>query len=192
MKGYCYLKVFRCRRAARVLCLLPLAVGVLFEPAALGQRSAGEYEVKAAVLYNFAKFVEWPDDAFANDSAPLVIGVVGDNPFGNGLEEAINGKTAGGRTLAIRHFSQKDDLRNCHMLFVCASQTRRVSQILAAVSEASVLTVSDIEGFLAAGGMINLVMENGHVRFLIRASAATRVRLKISSKLLSLARNPVD
>ena len=189
--GFCQQRRDERARSIKVLSLL--CVIAFFEPCSiLCQRAATEYEVKAAFVYNFAKFVEWPDDAFADDSSPMVLGVIGESPIQDSLDWTIKGKTAGGRPLIIRRLSQKDDLRNCHILFVCASERKQAVQILAAVSGSAVLTVSDVEGFLGAGGMINLVMEKDHVRFLIRASAATRVRLKISSKLLALSRNPVD
>jgi hypothetical protein len=157
-------------------------------PKIYAQDAATEYQVKAAYLFNFLKFVEWPGDAFADSLAPIVVGVVGDNPFGSSLPEVAVGKTVQGRDLVIRGYHAGENMRGASILFISASEKKRLPQILAALHGSSVLTVADMDGFLVAGGIIQFVLENDRVRFAINVSAATQARLKISSKLLSLAR----
>jgi hypothetical protein len=152
-------------------------------------QTSDEYQVKAAFLYNFAKFVDWPAEAFSGSGAQLVIGVVGDDPFGGALDQAINGKSIGGHSLTIRRLKWGQDLRSCHILFISSSERKRLPQIIQSVRGASVLTVGDVDGFNQQGGIINFVLESSKVRFEINARASDQVRLRISSKLLALAKN---
>jgi len=155
---------------------------------ALAQDSPSEYQVKAAYLFNFLKFVEWPEGAFPDPLAPIVIGIVGDDPFGEALPQVVIGKTAQGRDLVIRKYRAGEDLRASHILFISASEKKRLPQLLASLHGSNVLTVADFEGFLEEGGMIQLFSETNRIRFAINVDAAVRAKLKLSSKLLSLAR----
>jgi YfiR/HmsC-like len=166
-------------------CLLVL---LFFGVPVLAQEAPSEYQVKAAYLYNFLKFVEWPEDSFADPLAPIVIGVVGEDPFGNALPQVVIGKTIQGRDLVIRKYHSGEDLRGAHILFISVSEKKRLPQVLSGLRGSSVLTVADMDGFLEAGGMIQLLSEDNRVRFAINLDAADRARLKISSKLLSLAK----
>jgi hypothetical protein len=152
------------------------------------QEPPSEYQVKAAYLFNFLKFVEWPDDAFADPLAPYVVGVVGEDPFGSALPQVVIGKTVQGRDLVIRLYRPGEPLRGAHILFISASEKKRLPAILSALRGSSTLTVGDTGEFLEAGGMIQFLSENDRVRFAINVDAARRGRLKISSKLLSLAK----
>jgi YfiR/HmsC-like len=152
------------------------------------QEAPTEYQVKAAYLFNFLKFVEWPGDPIANTNGHWVIGIVGDNPFGDDLTQIISGKTVQGHELLVRRFQPGEDLHACHVLFISASEKKRLPSLLAALSGSSVLTVGDTDHFIESGGMIQFVMEEKRVRFGIDVRAAGRARLKVSSKLLSLAR----
>ena len=152
------------------------------------QEAPTEYQVKAAYLYNFLKFVEWPGDPLANTQGQWVIGIVGDNPFADQLTQVIAGKTVQGHELQIKRFQPGEDLRVCHVLFISASEKKRLPTMLAALSGSSVLTVADMDHFIESGGMIQFVMEEKRVRFGIDVGAASRARLKVSAKLLSLAR----
>jgi hypothetical protein len=151
-----------------------------------GSVSVQEYQVKAAFLYNFAKFVDWPPPA-AGPKAPLVIVVFGRDPFGPALADTVWGKTINDRPLEVRHASRIEDLLPCHLLFISAQERRRVPEILKAVESAGVLTVSETDDFLDQGGAVRFVMEERRVRFGINLDAARRNGLTISSKLLSLA-----
>jgi YfiR/HmsC-like len=152
------------------------------------QDALSEYQVKAAYLFNFLKFVEWPEESFADPLAPIVIGVVGEDPFGNALPQVVIGKTVQGRDLVIRIYRPGEDLRGVHILFISASERKRLPIILSSLRGSSVLTVADTAGFLDAGGMIQFLNENGRVRFAINVDATGRAKLKMSSKLLSLAK----
>jgi YfiR/HmsC-like len=167
-----------------------LIIGFLFSSSMniYAQDSVSEYQVKAAYLFNFLKFVDWPEDAFPDPLAPIVIGIVGDDPFGPALPQVIIGKTVQGRDLIIRKYHFGDDMRATHILFVSVSEKKRTAQIVASLKGSSVLTVADFTEFLGEGGMIQLYSENNRIRFAINVDSATRAKLKISSKLLSLAR----
>jgi uncharacterized protein DUF4154 len=177
-------------RILRTVVLLALLVStqIVTAPQGLAQDSPSVYQVKAAYLFNFAKFVEWPEEAFADPLAPIVIGIVGDDPFGDALPQVVSGKTVQGRDLIIRKYRAGEDLRGSHILFISASEKKRLPQILSSLHGSCVLTVADMDGFLEEGGMILLVSEENRVRFAINADAANQAKLKLSSKLLSLAR----
>jgi hypothetical protein len=175
-------------RAPRRLALLSLVWIVASGIIAGRAQAATEYQVKAAFLYNFAKFVEWPDDAFAKSGGTFIIGVVGDDPFGSDLDDVVSGKSIDGHRIEIRRFHNAGDLRTSHILFICRSERSQIGPILRRVGNAPTLTVADTDGFLGRGGMINFLIEDSKVRFEINPSPAHRAGLKISSKLLQLAR----
>jgi len=147
-----------------------------------------EYQIKAAFLYNFAKFVEWPTDAFADPRAPIVVGIVGEDPFGSVLDKIVLGKTVNGRVLEIKRLKPGPDLRNCHILFLNSSEKKHLAPILESLQGSSVLTVGETDRFAQSGGVINFIFEENKVRFEINSETAARAGLKISSKLLALAR----
>jgi YfiR/HmsC-like len=151
-------------------------------------QSVGEYQIKAAFLFNFAKFVEWPPGSFSDPSTPLQICVLGQDPFGEELRKITDQKTVNGRKLEVKHVIDLPEARNCHILFIGASEKLSRKKILAGLQGASVLTVSDTKGFVGEGGMINFVLENDRVKFEVSPVAAERAGLKISSKLLSVAK----
>jgi hypothetical protein len=148
-----------------------------------------EYQVKAACLFNFLKFVEWPSDAFSDPLAPVVIGIVGDDPFGADLSQIILGKTVMNRDVIVRHYKQTDDLRTCQILFISSSEGKRLPKILEGLRGFSVLTVADLDHFIEAAGMIQFKVEDNRVRFAIGLDSAVSARLKISSKLLAVAQS---
>jgi len=172
---------------ALALVLLALFwVGALCSAPREACAASSEYQVKAAFLYNFMKFVEWPGDGLSNPGT-LTLGILGRDPFGDALDE-VRDKTAKGRRVAVLHLRSIEEAKECDLLFVCASERGRLPQILRAVQNARVLTVADQEGFCQAGGIINLVFVNNRVGFEVNVAAATRVRLRVSSQLLKLAR----
>lgn len=151
-----------------------------------------EYQLKAAFLFHFAKFVEWPADAFKETSSPLVIGVLGDSPFGDDLEKTVRGKKLNDHPLAVQAFRSAGEVTNCHILFISTSERPRMPEIFQGLGRSSVLTVGETERFTESGGMINFVMEGNKIRFQINNVAAKQAGLKISSKLLSLALRPTS
>jgi hypothetical protein len=146
-----------------------------------------EYEAKAAFLFNFVKFVEWPSDAFSDASAPLIIGVVGDDKSSLVIDQIINGKIANGRRILVKRFSNFRTLTACHMVFVRSSERERIRQTLEAAGSGT-LTVGEMESFAHWGGVINFIIADGKLRLEINQTSAERAGLKISAKLLSLAR----
>jgi hypothetical protein len=153
------------------------------------QNSPSEYQVKAAYLFNFLKFVEWPGQSPGDTPGPWLICVAGENPFGSDLAQVISGKSVQGHELQIKDSLAPGDLHACHILFVSASERKRLPVILAALKGSSTLTVGDMENFTGSGGMIQFIEEDGRVRFVINAGAASGAGLKVSSKLLSLAQS---
>jgi hypothetical protein len=147
----------------------------------------GEYQVKAAFLYNFAKFVEWPGSAFKSANEPVTICVLGRNPFGNTLEDAVAGKVVEGRTFAVRQISGMQGAGGCRILFVSGSERKQFRAGAASIAGQGLLTVGEWKEFIADGGVVNFKLESGKVRFEINVAAAERENLRISSKLLSLA-----
>ena len=151
--------------------------------------SDSEYVIKAGFIYNFAKFVEWPDDAFASGDGAFVIGVLGNFRFGVSLSEAVTGKTVRGRKIKIQILKPHDNLRECHILFVSGSDKKRLIEILSPLRGASVLTVGESDEFLEAGGTIRFRVDDERVRFEVNLSGAESARLRMSSQLLAAARS---
>jgi hypothetical protein len=146
-----------------------------------------EYQLKAAFIFNFAQFVEWPQEAFAGPDAPLVIGVVGDNPFGGVLEQVVGGKKAGGRSIVVKHFQNAGALERCQVLFVSGSERDRMPQIVERCARENTLTVGDFDDFTGSAGMIRFMTQDNRLRFEVNLEAMGRGRLRASAKLLKLA-----
>jgi len=151
------------------------------------QEQPSEYQVKAAFLFNFAKFVEWPPEAFPGTNSPIIIGVLGKNVFGDDLEKIIRDRRVNNRPFQFRNFDSAGEATHCHILFISASEKDNFKKILNNLNRASVLTVSETDGFIQAGGMVNFTIEDSKIRFQISDEAAKKAGLRISSKLLSLA-----
>jgi len=158
---------------------------LVFWMAAAARAQVDEYQVKAAFLYNFAKFVDWPARAFHSQEEPIAICTLGSNPFGDALDRVVNGKTAGGRPLLARHVADAPSPSDCHILF--ASDLKKFRAIAPRLRGTAVLTVGESPEFIAAGGMINFKIEGGRIRFEINVQAVEQGQIHISSKLLSLA-----
>jgi hypothetical protein len=176
----------RCR--ARGLALgaaLVLAAGPALARA--GDVVATEYAVKAAFLYHFAKFTEWPAAAGGPNPPVVHMCVLGDDPFGQALED-LSERGADGLRVDVRHVTRVEAQPRCHILFISMSEGDRLAEDLARASRDSILTVSDLAGFAQAGGVIQFVLEDGKVRFWINRAAAERGGLHLSSRLLALAR----
>jgi hypothetical protein len=146
-----------------------------------------EYAVKAAYIYNFAKFVEWPMEPSTEDGA-FVIGILGQDPFGGALDEIVLGKTIRDKKIAVKRFSRIEDATNSHILFIGNSEKESMAQIIKRLNGMPILTVSDIGRFAEQGGMIELVIDQNRVRFAINVASAEQAGLKPSSQLLKLAR----
>ncbi len=167
----------------RLLLLGTVGSGLAGEKARAESAAYDEYEVKAAFLFNFVQFVKWP----AAPGGQLLIGILGDDPFGGALDKIIKGETVAGRKLAIKRSHKADDLKGCQVVFVAGSERANVGGILASLTGANVLTVGETEGFVKQGGAIGFSSGGEKVRFEINNGAAQRAGMEISSRLLKLA-----
>ena len=168
--------------------LLVVALALLGEAALATPDTFSEYEVKAAFLYNFAKFIDWPQESGAEPKQPFVIGVLGEDPFGQVLDETVAGKQVRGRGFVVKRFLSANDLEPCHILFIAASERRHLDPIFARLRSRATLTVSEVEGFAESGGMINFTIDALRVRFEINLVVLEDARLKANSQMLNLAR----
>ena len=146
-----------------------------------------ESQVKALFLVNFAKYVDWPADAFATDTAPVVIGLVGRDDLGSNLEQATDGKMINGRRILVLHVAGPKEYKRCHILFISGSEKDRLKDILGEVKDSPVLTVGETDDFLSLAGMISFTKKANKIRLEINLAAAQQAHLKLSSKLLSVA-----
>lgn len=146
-----------------------------------------EYDLKAAFLFNFAQFVEWPAEAFADSTSPITIGVLGDDPFGQSLDHIVAGERVRRRAFVVRRFRSVDQVQSCQILFVSSSERKRLDRILGALAHRSVLTVGDTKDFTDHSGIIGFDLEQQRLRLRINVAAANDARLTISSKLLRQA-----
>jgi hypothetical protein len=177
----------------RPLWLVLLLAGPATAPVSLAAAAAprsSEYTLKAAFLFNFTKFVDWPADTFADEKSPFNLCVLGgDDPFGGSLDEVVANETVNGRPIAVRRAAREADLRGCQMVFLSRAQRDRQPEVLAGLRGSPVLTVGETDRFLADGGLIRFFLEaNRLVRFEVNLPAVERTPLKISSKLLRLAK----
>ena len=154
---------------------------------ACGAQDTSEQEVKAAFLSKFAGYVEWPEAAFASTEAPVVIGVLGDDALAGSVEQAVSGRGVEGRRMSVRRVKAGEATGTLHILFVSKSEGGRLGQILRGASPRPVLTVTDSEGALDQGSVINFVVADRRVRFEISLQSAERSNLKLSSRLLAVA-----
>ena len=171
---------------ARRICVWLLFPVCLFCAQAIGQHRAAEYQVKAAFLLNFTKFVEWPASAFEDANSPLAICILGDDPFGGALDDLVQGESVNGRKLAVERIRSAPRPKSCQVLYINKAE-KGVSAVLSGLG-AGVLTVGDGDGFAREGGIIAFVLDGRHVRFDINQRAASDASLAISSRLLNVAR----
>ncbi len=185
-------------------------VGILLSAAVLrptqvwaAPQVSEEYQIKAAFIYNFIKFVEWPQGRLPSESEPIVVGLVGKDPFGEVLDQVAQ-KPVKDRRIVIKRFPsvssedadpihpQLDAIRQCHVLFICSSEKKAASRLLSAMANSAILTIGDAPGFLEDGGMINFLVEDRKVRFEIGLAKARTAKLDISSQLLRLAKRVIE
>ena len=148
-----------------------------------------EYQLKAVFLFNFVQFVDWPPSAPQDSQPPppLLIGILGDDPFGAFLDETVRGERLGARPIQVRRYRRIADIEECNILFISRSENERVAEILSAVKNRPVLTVSDGDGFASQGGIIQFFTDKNRIRIRINLDAAQAANLTISSKLLRVA-----
>src|SRR5467141_3590402 len=175
--------------------IVALSVSLSWAPEAIAQApdssDSSEYLIKAGFIYNFAKFVEWPATAFAQSDSPIVIGILGTDPFGNLIDRIVENKKIGARGIVVKRLkwgTDLKDLKECKILFVGASEKAHLDDLVQIVKSLPILTVGETPGFAERGGVIRFVLEDNRVRFEINVEAARQADLTISSRLLTMAR----
>jgi hypothetical protein len=192
-----------------IVLALALFMAAIATKARADSAASLEYQVKAAFLYNFIKFVDWPEEKTADGNEPIIIGIIGKDPFGSAFDP-IKDDIVKDKKVVIKRFTGLEELKNsgeedkskphpqveiikkCHLLFICNSENKSLKETINLVQDHSVLTVADTQGFLESGGIINFVMEEKKVRFEINITAAKRAKLKIRSQLLKLAKRTIE
>ena len=169
-------------------CYGAIFFSILFPFLAAGRTQPQEHQVKAAFIFHFAQLVDWPPEALGDDGGPMVFCTTGDDAALSGLEAVVQGKQIGNHPLRVRHVREQDDFRGCLVLFIAGDNTKFVISTLARLKDAPILTVGESENFVADGGMIGLFLQENKIRFDINLKAAQRANLKISSRLLLLAK----
>ena len=175
-----------------------IAITCLLSAMALGGHAQGmdsadssEYLIKAGFIYNFAKLVQWPATAFAQPDSPIVIGILGDDPFGATLDRIVADKKINGRSLVVRRLKWSRDfkeVKDCNILFVSISEKEHIDSVVEMMKQLPVLTIGDAPGFARRGGIMNFTLEDNKVRFEVNVEAAKHADLTISSRLLTLAK----
>jgi hypothetical protein len=157
--------------------------------AILGAQTApsNEYQLKAVFLFNFTQFVEWPREAFVDPDEPLIIGVLGADPFGPYLDQTVQGEKINGRAIEVRRYRSVAEIQACHVLFISQSETPRMRDILSRLRTRSILTVGDSDNFAQHGGIIRFYTDKGRIKLRVNLDSAKEARLTISSKLLRAA-----
>jgi YfiR/HmsC-like len=180
--------LIRVRLSTLAVVLVLLFLGQSLSPA----QTMSEYQVKAAYLYNFAKFVEWPGGAFSSPTAPLQFCVLNDQAFESELNRLVTGKAIAGRPANVTSVRNAEESRRCHILFINSSQRGQVRHVLEVLRDTSVLTVGETQGFVEEGGIINFVLQDDRVQFQVNHKAAAQAALHISSRLLSVAKLVIE
>jgi hypothetical protein len=197
-------------RAYKLIVLASVLFMAAIAPRAQADSAAStEYQVKAAFLYNFVKFVDWPSEKTTDGNEPVIIGIIGKDPFGRSFEPIMSKPVKGGKVVIKRFIGleeleksrerdesgrhpQIDSIRKCHLLFICPSEKKKLKETISLVEDHNVLTVADTKGFLESGGIINFIIEKKKVGFEISIATAKRAELKIRSQLLRLAKRIVE
>jgi hypothetical protein len=159
-------------------------IGLLALRAGTPPAPTDEEKLKAVFLFNFAQFVDWPATTFARADAPLVIGVLGEDPFGAYLDELVEGEQVGSHPLLVHRYHRGDELTGCHILFVSRSESDEIARLIPGLKGRSILTISDAETFTRHGGMVRFVTEAGKIRLRINVNVARDAGLTLSSKIL--------
>jgi len=176
----------------RLRLLITIVVLILpslgFDAQAQDSSGSSEYLIKAGFIYNFANLVQWPANAFSQPDSPIVIGILGEDPFGTILDRVLAGKRVNGRAFLVKRLKSVLDLKECHIVFVSSSELTHLAEAIHSVKGMPILTIGEIPGFARRGGVINLVLEDNKVHFEVNVEAAKEADLTISSRLLALAR----
>ena len=183
----------RSRRIPRYLAGLALVFCLVWPAAPTRAGLTGDQvsRIQAAFLVRFCRYVEWPQNAFAKEQAPIIIGILGHDPFGSAINQTARNFRAQGHDIKIVRLLDRSDARKCHILFVAPDQEKHLPEIEASIKDLPVLLVSNMDHFLEEGGMIQFIIQNSKIRFDIDLADCRRHNLKISSKLLKIAHQVV-
>jgi len=184
-------RIPRGSRCFAALVLVVLVVGVGERLASAQVNPSSEYQLKAAFLFHFAQFVGWPEEAFKDAKSPLTYCTIGEDPFHGALEASLSGKMIGARPFRVQHFQQPQDIQGCQILFIGAGDRNLLPTVVASLKGNSVLTVGESEHFAEDGGMIGFLLEENKIHFEINLEAAEHAKLKMSSRLLALAKTVI-
>jgi len=146
-----------------------------------------EYQLKSVFLFNFAQFTDWPESAFTDDKSPIIIGVLGTDPFGRAFEDTVKDENVRGRPLVVEHYRRGDEIKTCHILFISQSETRRMDEIVRSLKGKPILTVADADGPSTMAVIIRFAVENNKVHFRVNQETAAAANLTLSSRLLRVA-----
>jgi YfiR/HmsC-like len=160
---------------------------LLWPPCVSGQGTS-EYQVKAAFLFNFGKFVEWPQASYASAKSPFSICVLGEDPFGAALDQTLHGKVIANRPVSVLRMKDAASAQHCQIVFVSSSEKSHLATTFASFRGSNALLVGETDGFAASGGAIQFTLEDNHIRFAINPDAIRRAGLQVSSQLLALAK----
>lgn len=173
----------------RAFSVLLLAAAALFPSPNLAQEyQSSEYDLKAAILFNLVKFVQWPPTSYPDARAPTVVCTLGKEPFGPALDRFASANRVFGRQLVVRRLAHEDDPHGCHLIYISSSERKLLPEILKSLEGSHILTVGETEQFAARGGMVQLTVEDKQVHFTINLGAATREELRLRSGLLALSK----
>jgi hypothetical protein len=176
------------RSTARILAFSALIVAFVPDRTASAPISS-EYQVKTAYLYNFAKFIQWPEGTFTDTTEAIVIGIVGEDPFGNLLDEAISQRRAQGRPLRVERYHNLADIGHCHLLFVSRSEAKQQSELFRALADSNVVTIGESPDFTKEGGQVRFFLSKSQtIKIEINRTAVHRAGIFISSRILKIAR----
>jgi YfiR/HmsC-like len=169
--------------------IIIIAIQLVASGSVLSQKKppTNEDEVKAVFLFNFAQFVEWPPEVFHALDSPVVIGILGRDPFGVYLEKTIEDEVVNGHPLVVERYSSVKQIQNCHILFINPGRTVKIESVLRALKDRNILTVSDADDFTNRGGMIRFINEDNKIKLEINLNAVKAANISISSKLLQLS-----
>ena len=154
---------------------------------ARGQTVSREYPLKAVFLLNFAQFTDWPTNAFDAPDSPFVVGILGNDPFGDLLDDAVRDETVNGRKFKVEHYQRVEDIKTCHILFISESETRRLDKIVSDLKGKPILTVSDIDNSAYRGVCVRFLTENNKIHLRINLDSLKDANLVMSSKLLRVS-----
>ena len=178
------LRLAHSRLFRSIVVVYSLLLGLIFNS---GAQTTREYQLKAAFLFNFTQFVDWPASSIPSTNSPIVIGILGIDPFGKTLDQIVQNESVGGRKLVVERYSSLSQIQNCHILYISPSESEQMEAILGKLKGSGILTVGDTDNFARRGGVIGFYIDKNKIRLRVNLESAREEKLSLSSKLLRLA-----